>query len=650
MDPLSKLNIISSEIGADGDSDQPAAATGNITRMDVALYKATVRGELEAFSNYQGFQLQSLRTRNDNTVLHVYLATGKYEVPLFLMAFWLRSPFNLIRRGHFLSSVRIRNWELKTSFIEQILNKCPSLLLQPNAKGQTPLHIAARYDHSTIVRFLINHRAKSSHGDRENQRNEFEAVREMLRKTDKESNTALHVAVERGHLQVVKELLDLEDPDFPYSANKNEETPLYIAARRGYHSLLTTILHKFKSAAHGGPNGRTALHAAAMAGNKKATRIILEKKGNLTKETDENGQTPLHYAAHLGNYSLVKVLLEWDKSAAYVRDKKLEMTPLLMAARQGHLQIVCEIISCCPDCCEMVDNKGWNFLHFLAFRVDTVPKYRLIQFPKMWKIITNEYIPDLRDQKDFSGITPRQLLAAYRGRLTAEKPSLEETKKREEIAKLLEDIEKEEVAEVPVKPTRYEVRFPSASSIEKAKEPQLVVAALIATVTFAAAITVPGGYKNDKGPDQGTPYLIRDAAFEAFVISDALAFMFSLTACWEEVGLASLVDHVAQSLESCVEWLCKTLRSLGERTVGKVNFGDMCLYWRRAPEGFLKCNLDAAFFFNEGLTGFGYVLRDSEGALVGGLTRYTYYGYESWGLGMLFLRLCSICGGCVVLW
>lgn len=96
---------------------------------------------------------------------------------------------------------------------------------------------------------------------------------------------------------------------------------------------------------------------------------------------------------------------------------------------------------------------------------------------------------------------------------------------------LLEEIAKEEVAEVPAYPIRNYMQFPSKSSIEKAKESHLVVAALIATVTFAAAIAVPGGYKSDeKGRDQGTPFFIRNTAFIAFVIADALAFIFSLSA------------------------------------------------------------------------------------------------------------------------
>ncbi|XVE81753.1 hypothetical protein DITRI_Ditri15bG0090800 [Diplodiscus trichospermus] len=293
--------------------------------------------------------------------------------------------------------------------MEQILKKCPSLLVQPNAEGQTPLHMAAMIGHSDIVKFLINYEAKAPHGDLEKQGTVVQSVREMLRMTDVESNTALHVAAQHGHLQVVKELLEFEDPDFSYPVHRNQENPLYIAARRGYHSLLAMMLEKFKSPSLGGPHGRTVLHAAAMGGG--TTRIILREKENLAKETDENGQTPLHYAAHLGDYFVVKELLKWDESAAYVADRRLGMTPLLMAARQGHGEIVREMFSRCPYCCEVVDKTGWNLVHFAAFRKD-LSDLRI--FPQDGG---NSSCPAsirvLKDKEGDFGITPLEVFKAY---------------------------------------------------------------------------------------------------------------------------------------------------------------------------------------------------------------------------------------------
>ncbi|PHU18757.1 hypothetical protein BC332_14452 [Capsicum chinense] len=68
-------------------------------------------------------------------------------------------------------------------------------------------------------------------------------------------------------------------------------------------------------------------------------------------------------------------------------------------------------------------------------------------------------------------------------------------------------------------------------SIMKSTQLHIVVATLIMTVTFAAGITLPGGFESDPdSPNKGMAILIRKTTFRAFVISDAIAFTFSASA------------------------------------------------------------------------------------------------------------------------
>ncbi|KAM1155807.1 hypothetical protein ACFX13_027237 [Malus domestica] len=54
----------------------------------------------------------------------------------------------------------------------------------------------------------------------------------------------------------------------------------------------------------------------------------------------------------------------------------------------------------------------------------------------------------------------------------------------------------------------------------------MIVAALIATIVFAAAFTMPGGNTSD---NKGTPIFLRSKTFMLYAISDAVALFSSLT-------------------------------------------------------------------------------------------------------------------------
>jgi ankyrin repeat protein len=201
--------------------------------MDPVLFKAAEAGNIDPFENYQT-RLDQLSTPDENTILHVYLGNQSRE-PEF------------------------------TDFVDIILEMCPPLLLQANKKGEIPLHLAARYGHSNVVKVLI-HRAKALPTDPESGVTE---AKKMLRMTNEEQDTALHEAARNMRSHVV-EILTKEDPEFSFSANVHGETPLYIAAsimprwREERRKVVDGILGNCISVDYGGPNGRTALHAASM--------------------------------------------------------------------------------------------------------------------------------------------------------------------------------------------------------------------------------------------------------------------------------------------------------------------------------------------------------------------------------------------------
>lgn len=133
-------------------------------------------------------------------------------------------------------------------------------------------------------------------------------------------------------------------------------------------------------------------------------RKLLEKKKSLTRERDQHGWTPLHYAAYSGNLGGTHLLLESDRSAALIANKDRKMTALHLAAGQGNESIMDAIIDHCPECCELVDDRGWNVLHFamVSFSARKL-KDLLDKYPLVWNLI---------NEKDVKGNTPLHVLAA----------------------------------------------------------------------------------------------------------------------------------------------------------------------------------------------------------------------------------------------
>ncbi|CAL2274253.1 unnamed protein product [Prunus armeniaca] len=288
---------------------------------------------------------------------------------------------------------------------------CQALLSQKNESGETALHIAAGHGRADIVELLIQTAKARRCEDLEqgaatftlSSSSEEEAAywKIFIRTPSKEKDTALHEAVRFKHLGVV-EILIREDLDFSYPPNVAGETPLYLASERRYKALFSEILRTCKHPTYQGPNGRTALHAAVIYGDEG--REILNKKTDLAIVTDEKGWTPLHYAASYDHASIVIQLLETDKCSAYMGDEADKKTALHIAASKGHVNVMKQLISYCPDCCKVVDQRRRNALHYALEKSQS----RIIDFVMKDTWLSNV----LLNAKDDDGNTPLHLLNA----------------------------------------------------------------------------------------------------------------------------------------------------------------------------------------------------------------------------------------------
>ncbi|KAL6224389.1 hypothetical protein ACLB2K_003244 [Fragaria x ananassa] len=174
--------------------------------MDIDVVIAARQGNIDCLREH-GEHLHQMLTPSKNKVLHIYIAC--------------------VGRATLAKSETVL--KPAAEIVEEIVQMCPPLLAQPNENGDTPLHFAARHGHADIVEVLIQASKSACHDS------DLERVR----------------------------VLTTEDPDFFYSANDSGETPVYMATERGYRALVIEMLKNCTNPTHQGPNGYTALHAAA---------------------------------------------------------------------------------------------------------------------------------------------------------------------------------------------------------------------------------------------------------------------------------------------------------------------------------------------------------------------------------------------------
>ncbi|KAI9072045.1 hypothetical protein K1719_045984 [Acacia pycnantha] len=235
------------------------------------------------------------------------------------------------------------------------------------------------------------------------------AEKRLIRALNETKDTALHEAARYGHIEVVEVLIE-EEPDHSYfGQNDSGETPLYIAVERRYWKVVDPMLHKSHLLQYNGPNGRTALHAATIFDNAVTVSNLLARNLLLAKQADENGWVPLHLAAIVGcSEILVDLLVSQDRSTTYMRDNK-GRTALHLSALYGNVSAMEMILKYCPDCCELVDEKGCNALHYTT--MDEASYFHRITFKEKEILNNAPLMRNLCNEKDDDGNTPLHYIA-----------------------------------------------------------------------------------------------------------------------------------------------------------------------------------------------------------------------------------------------
>ena len=122
--------------------------------------------------------------------------------------------------------------------VESIVSECPSLFLELNSRDQLPLHVAVQAGHIAVVKALVatvTFLTATLSAERK------ERILNVYVVKDKDGDTALHLACKDRNGETVACLVNA-DQRASFLANKDGISPLYMAVEAGAVSLVKAML------------------------------------------------------------------------------------------------------------------------------------------------------------------------------------------------------------------------------------------------------------------------------------------------------------------------------------------------------------------------------------------------------------------------
>uniref|UniRef100_A0A0D9XCL9 PGG domain-containing protein n=1 Tax=Leersia perrieri TaxID=77586 RepID=A0A0D9XCL9_9ORYZ len=381
-----------------------------------------------------------------------------------------------------------------------------------NKKGDTPLHCAARAGKVKMVAHLLTLARSGIVGDT--------AAKAVARRQNDKGETALHDAVRLGSMELVGVLLSA-DQELARVVPPDGDSPLYLAVSMGDRDMARHLHEHDKALSYAGPDGKNALHAAVLQG-KEMTALILEWNMDLIKQADRvDGSTPLHLAVSWGYHDVISLLLDADPSVAYQPDHRGSF-PIHIAALDGSVKTV-SILLDKSDCAELRDAHGRSFIHVAILEENqSIVEYAC----KKQKLV-----PAVMNMQDEDGDTALHLAVQLGNllifNLLMERSHVNLNLKNKSTYKDIPVVERcrRQIRQSPMgyllRTTQEDPRHEGRRTEDYPRQQSIGVgSALIATVAFTAAFTLPGGYKAD-----GTPALASKYAFDVFIFANSLAMI-----------------------------------------------------------------------------------------------------------------------------
>ncbi|XP_062099784.1 ankyrin repeat-containing protein BDA1-like [Humulus lupulus] len=289
----------------------------------------------------------------------------------------------------------------------------------------------------------------------------------------------LHIATKAGKLSFVKEISKLK-PELVEELNKDGFRPLDIASALGHAEIVkalikscttTTSLCRLK-----GRDGRTAIHYAAMRGKLEVIDELISSSKECVEDLTSLGETALHLAVKYSKFEAFTHLVEWVEKI-------------------GEEEIV-----------NWGDNDGNTVLHLAVARKQHEVIFYLLLLSRSTKLeinarnsrgLTAMDIIDIQILENPIDIQLKETLQQATGATLNRSSSSHDHNSSNVVVSNINQLQEFEADQKEdwIKYFRYKRRRDSPSDTRNAL---LVVATLIATVTFQAGVNPPNSFSTTK--------------------------------------------------------------------------------------------------------------------------------------------------------
>ncbi|MEO8400482.1 MAG: ankyrin repeat domain-containing protein [Gammaproteobacteria bacterium] len=246
---------------------------------------------------------------------------------------------------------------------------------QTSIRGETPLYLAVEARRLDATKTLIKASAdvNKSNTDKDQNTSLFIAAQKgfpelvdvlllngaVVDKSNNHDVTPLLVAASQGHLDVVMKFIKAKANVNHLATAKGNLTALYSAAQGNHLAVAKELITAGADINTLNTGGMSALSIAAAKGHSMMVTYLMETGASL----NHKGRTPLFMAALNGHVALVETLLAAGADVNSVDSQG--MTPMFGAVERGHSDVVIKLLTANANI-NHTNNSGGTALHIAA--------------------------------------------------------------------------------------------------------------------------------------------------------------------------------------------------------------------------------------------------------------------------------------------